>query len=167
LTYALRNSDCHAKNLALLYTTRDDVHFSPVYDMITTVVYAGYQNNPPGIGFMGKKTWNPGKTLGNFIAATFGISAKTQGEIVEAVSDAVSEIAPRVREAMTQYPAFEDIGKRMLCAWNDGVRGLRGRRFYSLSEWNPGTAFEGFSDPPRLQNEKVVIGCSEGLGRRS
>ena len=147
LTYALRNADCHAKNLALLYTSRADVHLSPAYDMITTVAYPGYQQNPPGISFMGKKTWSPGKSLGKFIAATFGVSVKAQVEIVEAISDAVSDIAPRVREAMTRYAAFEDIGKRMLLAWNEGVTGLRGKRVYSLQDWNPSSTFEGFSDP--------------------
>ena len=167
LTYALRNADCHAKNLALLYTSRADVHLSPAYDMITTVAYAGYQQNPPGISFMGKKTWSPGKSLGKFIAATFGVSVKAQVEIVEAISDAVSDIAPRVREAMTRYAAFEDIGKRMLLAWSEGVTGLRGKRVYSLQEWNPSSAFEGFSDPPPHSNEKAVIGRSEGLAKRS
>ena len=167
LTYALRNADCHAKNLALLYTSRADVHLSPAYDMTTTVVYPGYQQNPPGISFMGKKTWSPGKSLGKFIAATFGVSVKAQVEIVEAISDAVSDIAPRVREAMTRYAAFEDIGKRMLLAWNEGVTGLRNKRVYSLQEWNPSSAFEGFSDPTPHSNEKAVIGRSEGLARRS
>jgi serine/threonine-protein kinase HipA len=167
LTYALRNADCHAKNLALLYTSRADVHLSPAYDMITTVAYPGYQQNPPGISFMGKKTWSPGKSLGKFIAATFGVSVKAQVEIVEAISDAVSDIAPRVREAMTRHAAFEDIGKRMLLAWNEGVTGLRGKRVYSLQEWNPSSAFEGFSDPTPHSNEKAVIGRSEGLARRS
>jgi len=167
LTYALRNADCHAKNLALLYTSRADVRLSPAYDMITTVAYAGYQQNPPGISFMGKKTWSPGKSLGKFIAATFGVSVKAQVEIVEAISDAVSDIAPRVREAMTRYAAFEDIGKRMLLAWNEGVTGLRGKRVYSLQDWNPSSAFEGFSDPPPHSNEKTVIGRSEGLPKRS
>jgi serine/threonine-protein kinase HipA len=167
LTYALRNADCHAKNLALLYTSRADVHLSPAYDMITTVAYPGYQQNPPGISFMGKKTWSPGKSLGKFIAATFGVSVKAQVEIVEAISDAVADIAPRVREAMTRYAAFEDIGKRMLLAWNEGVTGLRGKRVYSLQEWNPSSAFEGFSDPTPHSNEKAVIGRSEGLARRS
>jgi serine/threonine-protein kinase HipA len=167
LTYALRNADCHAKNLALLYTSRADVHLSPAYDMITTVAYPGYQQNPPGISFMGKKTWSPGKSLGKFIAATFGVSVKAQVEIVEAISDAVSDIAPRVREAMTRYAAFEDIGKRMLLAWNEGVTGLRNKRVYSLQEWNPSSAFEGFSDPTPHSNEKAVIGRSEGLARRS
>ena len=167
LTYALRNADCHAKNLALLYTSRADVHLSPAYDMITTVAYPGYQQNPPGISFMGKKTWSPGKSLGKFIAATFGVSVKAQVEIVEAISDAVSDIAPRVREAMTRYAAFEDIGKRMLLAWNEGVTGLRGKRVYSLQDWNPSSAFEGFSDPLPRSNEKAVIGRSEGLAKRS
>lgn len=167
LTYALRNADCHAKNLALLYTSRADVHLSPAYDMITTVAYPGYQQNPPGISFMGKKTWSPGKSLGKFIAATFGVSVKAQVEIVEAISDAASDIAPRVREAMTRYAAFEDIGKRMLLAWNEGVTGLRNKRVYSLQEWNPSSAFEGFSDPTPHSNEKAVIGRSEGLARRS
>jgi hypothetical protein len=36
------------------------------------------------------KTWSPGKGLGKFIAATFGVSVKAQVEIVEAISDAVS-----------------------------------------------------------------------------
>ena len=134
--------------------------------MITTVVYGGYQHNPPGISFMGKKTWDPGKNLQKFMAATFGVSAKTQREIVEAVSDAVSETAPRVRDAMAQHPDFEDIGKRMLIAWNAGVTGLRARRVYGLPEWNPSPAFDGFSDPPRLPKNKAVIGRSEALGKR-
>jgi serine/threonine-protein kinase HipA len=167
LTYALRNADCHAKNLALLYTSRADVHLSPAYNMITTVAYPGYQQNPPGISFMGKKTWSPGKSLGKFIAAAFGVSIKAQVEIVEAISDAVSDIAPRVREAMTRYAAFEDVGERMLLAWNEGVTGLRGKRVYSLQEWNPSSAFEGFSDPTPHSNEKAVIGRSEGLARCS
>jgi serine/threonine-protein kinase HipA len=62
----------------------------------------------------------------------------------EAISDAVSDIAPRVREAMTRHAAFEDIGKRMLLAWNEDVTGLRGKRVYSLQGWNPSNAFEGF-----------------------
>jgi serine/threonine-protein kinase HipA len=73
LTYALRNADCHAKNLALLYTNRADVHLSPTFDMLTTSVYDGFVHNPPGIEFMGKKTWRPGKQLQKFIAVTFGI----------------------------------------------------------------------------------------------
>ena len=135
LTYALRNADCHAKNLALRYTSRSDVHLSPAYDMLTTCVYAGFQHNPPAIEFMGKKTWLPGKNLQKFMAATFGIQPKEQQQMVQAISDAVAEVGPLVRQAMAQHPGFEDIGKRMLLAWADGVRGLRDQRVYAMPDW--------------------------------
>src|SRR5437016_755239 len=98
LTYVLRNADCHSKNLALLYTSQTDARLTPAYDFLTTSVYAGYQNNPPGVSFMGKKTWLPGKNLAAFINSTFGIPQREQKEILERISDAVSQTAPAVRE---------------------------------------------------------------------
>ena len=166
LTYALRNADCHAKNLALLYTSRADVHLSPAYDMLTTSVYAGFQHNPPGIEFMGKKTWAPGKNLQKFIAATFGIQPKEQQQMVQAISDAVADVGPLVRQAMAQHPGFEDIGKRMLMAWAEGVQGLRDQRVYAVGEWVAGDAFEGFSPPPKLATDTNKIGRSPLLGKR-
>lgn len=165
LTYALRNSDCHAKNIALLYTNRQDVQLAPAYDMITTTVYAGYQHNPPGISFMGRKTWSPGKNLAKFIAATFGIPLKTQVEVVEAISDAISDVAPEVRTAMDRYDGFKELGARILLTWNSGVNGLRDRRVYSLAPWSSGTALQGLLEPPKVENPKWAIGGSEGLAR--
>ena len=53
---------------------------------------------------------------------------------------------------MTRYAAFEDIGKRMLLAWNEGVTGLRGKRVYSLQEWNPSSALvRAFPIRPRIR----------------
>ena len=118
LTYALRNADCHAKNLALRYTSRADAHLAPAFDVLTTSVYAGFQHNPPAISFLGKKTWAPGKNLQKFIAATFGIQPKEQQHMVQAISDAVADVGPLVRQAMAQHPGFEDIGKRMLRVGN-------------------------------------------------
>lgn len=166
LTYALRNADCHAKNLALLYTRRADVHLSPTYDMLTTSVYAGFQHNPPGIEFMGKKTWTPGKNLQKFIAATFGIQPKEQQHIVQAISDAVADVGPLVRQAMAQHPGFEDVGKRMLMAWAEGVRGLRDQHMYAVGEWASGGAFEGFSAPSKIKMRSNKIGRSPLLGER-
>ena len=166
LTYALRNADCHAKNLALLYTSRANAHLSPAYDMLTTSVYAGFQHNPPAIDFMGKRTWAPGKNLQKFIAATFGIQPKEQQYIVQAISDAVADVAPQVRQAMAQHPGFEDIGKRMLMAWAEGVQSLRDARVYAVGEWQAGEAFEGFSAPPKLVSPHEKIGRSPLLGGR-
>jgi serine/threonine-protein kinase HipA len=166
LTYALRNADCHSKDLALLYTSRSDAHLAPAYDFFTTSVYAGYQNNPPGISFMGRKTWLPGKTLGRFVTSTFGISQREQKEMVERISDAVADVAPAVREAMQEIGGFKDLGKRMLAAWSEGVGTLRDSRMYALSAWKPGAAFKGISDAPRLKSARRVVGRSELLGRR-
>ena len=166
LTYALRNADCHAKNLALLYTSRADVHLSPAYDMLTTSVYAGFQHSPPGIAFMGKKTWSPGKNLQKFIAATFGIQPKEQQRMMEAISDAVADVGPLVRHAMLQHPGFEDIGKRMLMAWAEGVQGLRDERVYGLGDWRAGEAFDGLSPPIKQNADIAKIGRSPLLGKR-
>lgn len=168
LTYALRNADCHAKNLALLYSTRADARLSPVYDMLTTSVYAGYQHNPPGIEFMGKKTWTPGQNLKRFLAASFGIEPREQTRIVEAISDAVADVGGQVRAAMNAHPGFSDIGKRMLRAWSEGVQGLRDSRVYAIGAWQPGQAFEDFSPPPKLKDTrpKDKLGRSPLLGRR-
>ena len=152
LTYALRNADCHAKNLALLYTNRADVHLSPTYDMLTTSVYAGFVHNPPGIEFMGKKTWRPGKHLQKFIAVTFGIPLKEQQHMVQAISDAVADVGREVRHAMSAHPGFEDIGQRMLLAWSEGIQGLRDARVYAVGDWVAGDAFVGFTPSTKMGN---------------
>jgi serine/threonine-protein kinase HipA len=164
LTYALRNADCHAKNIALLYTSRADVRLSPIYDMLTTSVYPGYQNSPPAIALMGKKTWAPGKSLQTFITTTLRIPLREQAEILDSIGQALSEVAPAVREAMKEHSGFVDIGKRMLLAWEEGINGLRDKRVYALGAAALGSAFEGFSDPPKLANEKAIIGRSDLLG---
>ena len=166
LTYALRNADCHAKNLALRYTGHDDVHLAPAYDMITTVAYPTYANNPPGISFMGRKTWDPGKSLQTFISATFGVPLREQTQIIEAIGAAMAEVGPQVREAMVEHPAFADIGKRMLIAWEEGMGCLRNKRTYALGEAALGDAFTGFSDPSQAKPERHVIGQSELLSKR-
>lgn len=102
---------------------------------------------------MGKKTWTPGKNLQKFIAANFGIQPKEQAQMVEAISDAVADVGAQVREAMAQHGGFNDVGKRMLVAWAEGVQGLRDQRVYAVGDWNPGAAFEGFSAPGKLKTD--------------
>jgi len=160
MTYAMRNADCHSKNLALLYTSRNDARLAPAYDFLTTSVYAGYRDNPPGIMFGGKKTWLPGKTLAKFITANFGIPDREQKVMVEQISDAVADTAPAVRKMMNDLAGFTDTGKRMLAAWSEGVSHLRDSRMYGLSPWKSRKAFEGISDPPKLENPRTVVGRS-------
>ena len=166
LTYALRNADCHAKNLALLYSSKADVRLSPAYDLLTTVVYAGYQNQPPAIAFMGKKTWAPGKNLKNFIALEFGIPLREQMVMIESICEAITDTAPHVREAIHQHPDFRDLGKHMLLAWDEGIQTLRDKRHYSLPQPQNENLLGGISDPPKMANPKTIVGQSEGLGNR-
>lgn len=166
LTHALRNADGHAKNMALLYTSCADVHLAPAFDVLTTSVYAGFQHNPPAIEFMGKKTWTPGKNLQRFIAVTFGVQPKEQQQMVQAISDAVADVGPSVRQAMAQHLGFEDIGKRMLMAWAEGVQSLRDQRVYAPGHWTPPAAFDDFSPPPKQKSEPIKIGRSPLLGKR-
>jgi serine/threonine-protein kinase HipA len=37
-------------------------------------------------------------------------------------------------QAMAQHPSFEDIVKRMLMAWAEGVAGLRDQRVHALGQ---------------------------------
>lgn len=166
LSHALRNADCHAKNVALRYTRHDDVQLAPAYDMITTAAYPDYAKNPPAIAFMGKKTWDPGKSLQTFIAATFGVPPREQANIVERIGTAMTEVGPQVREAMIEHPGFAEIGKRMLLAWQEGLSSLRGKRIYALGETELGAAFTGLSKPHPVQRERTLIGRSDLLGKR-
>jgi len=61
--YAVRNADCHAKNIALYYTGLKDVAYAPVYDVVTTQAYPRYAANPPELSVDGRQTWAVGKTL--------------------------------------------------------------------------------------------------------
>ena len=165
LTYALRNADCHAKNLALRYTGRNDVHLAPAYDMITTTAYPDYARNPPAIAFMGRKTWDPGKHLQTFLTAIFGLPPREQTDIVDRIGTAMAEVGPQVREAMEEHPGFEGIGKRMLLAWQQGIGGLRDKRIYAMGDAGLGDAFTTFSAPEAVKVERQVIGRSELLGK--
>lgn len=65
--YVVRNADCHSKNIALLYTERANVRYTPVYDIVTTQAYPRFADNPPGLSVGGRKTWAPRKISRGFL----------------------------------------------------------------------------------------------------
>ena len=166
LSYALRNADCHAKNIALLYSSHADAHLAPTYDMLTTSVYAGYEHNPPSIGFMGKKTWLPGKNLQRFLASQFSLPLKEQVQIVEAISEAVLEVSDDVRYRMREHDGFHELGKRMLFAWSEGVQGLRNKRSFAMPAWPLNDNFTQLSAPIKPKRLTERHGRSPLLGRK-
>ncbi|MBB5209259.1 helix-turn-helix domain-containing protein [Chiayiivirga flava] len=111
-----------------------------------------------------RKTWDPGKTTQTFVAITFGLPPREQASIVERIGAAMAHVAPRVHEAMRAHPGVEDIGKRMLFAWNEGLSGLCEPRTYSLCHPGLGNALAVLAEPANVQPARTVIGRSELMG---
>ncbi|MBU1358672.1 MAG: type II toxin-antitoxin system HipA family toxin [Gammaproteobacteria bacterium] len=167
LTYALRNADCHTKNIALLYSSRESVTLAPVYDMLTITVYDDYARNPPGMSVEGRSSWMPGKALERFLQTRCGVMPAQARERAERICQAIVEVTPGVVEAAGRYPGFRETGKRMLHAWNDGMNSLRLQKTWSLPSLNLAIAEARFSDlKPMVPTPRVKIGRSPLLGKR-
>ncbi len=167
LTYALRNADCHTKNIALLYSSRDNISLAPVYDMLTITVYEDYAKNPPGMPVEGRSTWAPGRALERFLQARCGVMPAQARERVERICEAIVSVTPQVIEAINRYPSFHVTGKRMLYAWSAGMNSLRLQRTWSLPSLTTAIEEAGFSAvKPAVPTPVEKIGRSPLLGRR-
>jgi serine/threonine-protein kinase HipA len=167
LTYALRNADCHTKNIALLYTSRETITLAPVYDMLTITVYDDYAKNPPGMPVEGRSTWMPGKALERFLQTRCGVMPAQTRERVERICEAIVQVTPRVVEAAGRYPGFHETGKRMLHAWNAGMNSLRLQKTWSLPSLDGAIEQARFSDvAPAVRTPREKIGRSPLLGKR-
>jgi serine/threonine-protein kinase HipA len=168
VNYVVRNADCHAKNIALLYGQRSDVAYTPAYDIVTTQAYPRFADNPPGLPIQGRKTWAPGKSLEQFYKAHLGISPRDYSTMVERLCESAVEVGREIIEAAKNEPRWRDIAKQMLHAWNDGMASLRSIRmddqYKALSADIEAAAF---SDPKPPERPKAA-GRSELLaGRQS
>ena len=164
--YVVRNSDCHAKNIALYYTGLKDVAYTPVYDLVTTQAYPRYAANPPGLPVDGRQTWTVGKTLERFFKARLGIAPKQYAEMVERLCESAVEVGREVIEAARNEPRWHTVAKHMAHAWNDGMASLRSSKslvaFRGLGE---AIAQAEFSEPEKAEHGREVIGRSDLLGR--
>lgn len=146
LTYALRNADCHTKNIALLYQNRNDVRLAPVYDMLTITAYDDYCKNPPSMSVNGRSTWSPGKSLALFLQTSCGIGAQETRTRVERICEAMVDVSPEVVRAARNYPSFKLIGPRMLHMWNEGMNSLRLQKSWSLPSLTDKITQAGWAD---------------------
>ena len=126
--YVVRNADCHAKNIALYYTSRADVGFTPIYDLVTTQAYPRFASNPPGLSVGGRQTWAPGRTLETFFNTRLGISPRQYAAMVEQLCESAIAVGKEVIEAAKNDLAWRDVAKHMVHAWNDGMESLRSSR---------------------------------------
>jgi serine/threonine-protein kinase HipA len=123
--YVVRNADCHAKNIAVCYTSRTDVVITPLYDIVTTQAYPRYDSNQPALSIEGRKTWSPGKTLERFFKTRLGIAPDDYARMVERLCESAVAVGHEVIEAARNEPQWCGIAKHMLHAWNDGMESLR------------------------------------------
>ncbi len=127
LSYALGNADCHTKNLGLVYSSVNDVHLAPIYDMLSIRVYDSYVSNPPGMAIDGRKTWTPGKTLWRVLQQHMGIEPAQQRSLVDKVAEAMVEVMPDLIRRTKETPGFAVVGDRMVREWNVGLARIRER----------------------------------------
>lgn len=165
-TYVVRNADCHAKNIALLYTDAGDVAFAPAYDMVTTQAYPLYAKNPPALTIDGRRTWAPGNALSRFFATRLNIPAKEYAGMVEALCEAAVDTGKEVIARAAERPEWRDVAKNMLHAWNDGMEALRSVKpaasLRELTSSIDAAKFSGPDKPPTREKQ----GRSSLLPRR-
>lgn len=106
LTYALRNADCHTKNIELLYSSRENIVLAPVYDMLTITAYDDYAKNPPGMPVQGRSTWMPGKALERFLQVRCGVMPAQARERTERICEAIVQVTPQVVRPQDAIPSF-------------------------------------------------------------
>jgi len=162
--YVVRNADCHAKNIALYYTSRADVAYTPVFDVVTTQAYPQFSNSAPGLSVDGRKAWAPGNTLAKFMLARLGISSKQYQAMVEQLCESAVEVGNEVIEAAKNEPQWRWIAKQMVHAWNEGMCALRSpkldERYRGLDAAIANAGYEAADAP---MDTARVIGRSEGL----
>jgi serine/threonine-protein kinase HipA len=124
LNYVLGNADAHLKNFAFTYTRWNTVQLAPAYDIVTVRAYQKYAEDLPGLSLQGKKVWHAGKHLVLFGTSRLSLSPKVLADIRDTVCRAVRTVAPVVAAYAKQYPAFHEIGKRMLSLWDAGLAGV-------------------------------------------
>jgi serine/threonine-protein kinase HipA len=167
LTYALRNADCHTKNIALLYSSRERIALAPVYDMLTITVYDDYAKSPPGMPVEGRSTWMPGKALERFLQTRCGVMPAQTKSRVERICESIVQVTPQVLEAAGRYPEFHETGKRMLHAWNAGMNSLRLQKVWSLPSLDGAIEQARFSEvKPAVPAPRDKMGRSPLLGKR-
>ena len=123
--YVVRNADCHSKNVALYYTEPADVRFTPADDIVTTHAYPRYAANPPGLSIEGRKTWAPGKSLEQFFKIRLGIAPRDYHRMAERVCESAVDTGREIIQAAKNDARWQEIAKRMLHVWNDGMTSLR------------------------------------------
>ncbi|MBU2605194.1 MAG: type II toxin-antitoxin system HipA family toxin [Alphaproteobacteria bacterium] len=121
LNAALRNGDAHLKNFGVVY---DDVEggiaLAPVYDIVTTTAYI--RADQMALTLDGSTRWPTARQLLAFgTTRQIGSPAVIKGILGE-IAEGVNETMEQIRQHIRGHPEFEEVGKRMLVEWAEGIR---------------------------------------------
>ncbi len=120
LSCMIRNGDAHLKNFGVLYERPGQpVRLAPVYDMVTTVAYI--PKDVPALSMAGTKKWWSRKALEKFAVSHLALSVGKIGQIFEEIADGVNDTRGMMSAYVEEHPEFQEVGNRMLTAWNEGV----------------------------------------------
>ena len=124
LNCALRNGDAHLKNFGIVY---DDVlgqaRLAPVYDLVTTAIYL--PKDSLALTLNGTTQWPSNEALRRLGETRMsGTPAKVR-QILERISDALSQTEINLRSYIKEHAEFKDIGERMLQEWEKGRHSLQ------------------------------------------
>lgn len=119
LNCAIRNGDAHLKNFGITYEQiGGPINLAPVYDIVTTSAYV--PNDPMALTLDGSTNWPDQKGLLRLAQSRADITPKKAMAIFEATADAMSSIAPKIRQYFSSQE--NEVGTRILAAWETGIR---------------------------------------------
>lgn len=120
LSCMIRNGDAHLKNFGVLYERPGQpVRLAPVYDMVTTTAYI--PKDVPALSLAGTKKWWQRKILEKFAVSHLALPVGKIKQIFEEIADGVNDTQGMLSEYRAEHPEFQEVGTRMLTAWNEGV----------------------------------------------
>jgi serine/threonine-protein kinase HipA len=119
LNCALRNGDAHLKNFGIVYDqVLGAARLAPVYDLVTTAIYL--PKDTLALTLNGTTQWPDRKVLRRLGETRMtGTPAKIR-EILERISDALSQTETDLRSYIKEHPDFKEVGDRILKEWVKG-----------------------------------------------
>ena len=118
LNCALRNGDAHLRIRHRLRRRAGEARLAPVYDLVTTAIYL--PKDSLALTLNGTTQWPDNRVLRRLGETRMtGTPAKIR-EILERVSDALSQTGIDLRSYIKEHPDFKEVGERILQEWIKG-----------------------------------------------
>lgn len=121
LNAALRNGDAHLKNFGIIYDdVEGEVALAPVYDVVTTTAYI--PADQMALTLDGSSRWPTIKQLLAFgTTRQIGSPADIKA-MLGSIAESLYETTAELKQFMRTNPEFDEIGKRMLEQWEEGIK---------------------------------------------